>query len=132
MKILALTLFALLVVSGITTAQNTYPDSGKAFVYGLDMQKQRNPLASTFGLNLGYTPYTSINITHEAWSGSHGILFNAYQNNGSAIGGLDVHGNTNYSNNAGNYGSGAGSIIFLANGGVLDFYITPSSIGRSG
>jgi len=42
-------------------------------------------------------------------------------------GSLAKTGNTRYSNNQGNYGGGAGAVMFFANGGIMDFYITPSS-----
>ncbi|MEL7146161.1 MAG: hypothetical protein AAFO69_07320 [Bacteroidota bacterium] len=72
---------------------------------------------------------TKTQLTEHAWSGSHGILFNAYKNI-TTNGPLYALGNTRYANNVGaNYG-GAGSIMFMGNGGTMDFYITNSSTGK--
>ena len=77
-------------------------------------------------LSSGKTSYTNIELATHSWSGSHALLFNANKNvtvNGS----LGATGNTKYSNNQGAYSGGAGGIFFFANGGVMDFNISPAS-----
>ena len=76
------------------------------------------------------TPYTKFQFAEHTWSGSHAILFNAYKSvtvNGS----LGAPNNTKYANNQGNYGGGAGAIMFFGNGGTMDFMISPAA-GASG
>ncbi|MFV1883185.1 MAG: hypothetical protein ACMZ7B_01650 [Balneola sp.] len=122
--------FLIFITLSTVNAQNSYPTSGKALVSGLDVGINRNAIASNVGLNLGHTPYTNINITHDTWSGSHGILFNAYQADPNPSGGLDVYGNTKFSNDVGAYNSGAGAIMYYGNGGTMKFYVTPASSGK--
>lgn len=111
-------------------AQNSYPTTGKALVSGLDIGPSRNVLSSNVGLNLGHTNLTNINITHDTWSGSHAILFNAYQAVGNLSGGLNVTGNTKFSNDLGAYNGGAGSIMYFGNGGTMAFYVSDASTGK--
>lgn len=133
MKKIKLLLFcALLPIILVTQirAQNSYPTTGKALVSGLDIGINRNALSSNVGLNLGHTTYTNINITHDVWSGSHAILFNAYQALSNPSGGLNVTGNTKFSNDAGAYSGGAGSIMYFGNGGTMGFYVSDVSTGK--
>ncbi len=72
--------------------------------------------------------YTKFQLARHDWSGSHAILFNAYKDY-SVSGSLETTGNTKYANNTGAYSGGAGSIMFLGNGGIMDFLISPASVG---
>ena len=76
------------------------------------------------------TSYTKIQLAQHDWSGSHALLFNAYRSI-NVSGSLATTGNTRYANNQGAYGSGAGAIMFFANGGLMDFFISPAA-GASG
>jgi len=77
--------------------------------------------------NVRRTNYTNIQLATYDWSGSHAILFNSYKeinNNGP------IYLNSKYSNDMGAYSSGAGSIMFMGNGGTMGFYKSPISTGR--
>jgi hypothetical protein len=104
--------------------------TGKASISGLDLNGARNPNASSIGLNLSASNYTNIHITHDTWSGSHGLLFNSYQAASNPRGGLGVLGNTKYANDEGSYKGGAGSIMYFGNYGNMGFYISPTSTGK--
>ena len=82
---------------------------------------------STFN-SLG-TAVSSIQMAEHGWSGSHAILFNAYQNI-TANGPTTAYGNTRFSNNAGSHKGGAGAITFLGNGGTMAFYVSGESTGK--
>jgi len=95
-------------------------------------------LASTIGMaqwtetNLEFTStgtsYTKIQLAEHSWGGSHGILFNAYKS--ASDGTLAKTGNTKYANDHGPYGGGAGAIMFVGNGGTMDFYVSPGSTAK--
>jgi hypothetical protein len=72
---------------------------------------------------------TFLQLTHDAWGSHHGILFNAYKNPVSVDGNLMDAGNVKQKFGAGQNGSGAGAIMFLGNGGRMDFLITDPSNG---
>jgi hypothetical protein len=76
-------------------------------------------------------PSTNIQFAQSGWGNSHAILFNAYKSNPQVNGNLADPGNVKYSNDVGSYGSGAGMIHFLANGGRMDFYLTDVSNGAT-
>lgn len=101
-------LLALLTMSKSTIAQNW--NSGSV-------------PTSTTGFN------TNIQLTHIGWGSHHGILFNAYVSPTLVSGDLLAVGNTKHSFAAGSYTSGAGAIMFLGNGGNMDFLITGLSTG---
>ncbi len=86
------------------------------FIYGGNLESSK-------------TDYTKIQLTTHDWSGSHGLLFNAYQNI-TMNGGLATTGNTKYANDASRFGSGAGAIMFFGNGGAMDFMVSPASTGK--
>jgi hypothetical protein len=67
-------------------------------------------------------------LTSTPWGGQHGLLFNAYKSPTLVNGPLSTLGNTKHSNDA-SFGSGAGAIMFLANGGNMEFFISNSSPG---
>ncbi len=67
-------------------------------------------------------------LTSTPWGGQHGLLFNAYKSPTLVNGPLSTLGNTKHSNNA-SFGSGAGAIMFLANGGNMEFFISNASPG---
>ncbi len=104
--------------------------TGKASISGLDLNGDRNPNASSIGLNLSASNYTNIHITHDIWSGSHGLLFNSYQAASNPTGNLSVLGNTKYANDVGSFSGGAGSIMYFGNYGNMGFYISPTSTGK--
>ncbi|MEO1255214.1 MAG: hypothetical protein AAFY41_10070 [Bacteroidota bacterium] len=74
------------------------------------------------------TTVSKIQFAEHAWSGSHGILFNAYKD--ISVNGSLSSGNTKFANNVGSYTGGAGAIFFYGNGGVMDFQITGTSAGK--
>lgn len=67
-------------------------------------------------------------LTSTPWGGQHGLLFNAYKSPTLVNGPLSTLGNTKHSNDA-SFGSGAGAIMFLANGGNMEFFISNASPG---
>jgi hypothetical protein len=73
--------------------------------------------------------YDYTEMAQRSWSGSHGIFFGAYKSPISVDGGLGATGNMKYKRDAGSYGYGAGGIIYYANGGSMNFLISPSSTG---
>ena len=75
------------------------------------------------------TSFTKTQIAEHSYSGSHGILFNAYKQI-DATGSLSKTGNTKYANNVGSYSDGAGAIMFFGNGGTMQFLISPVSTGK--
>nr|WP_321485517.1 hypothetical protein [uncultured Draconibacterium sp.] len=81
-------------------------------------------------LNVGGTAYTRMVFAYNNWSGSHGILFNAYPSSPFVNGNLESLGNTKFANDVGNYSGGAGAVMFFGNGGVMDFLISPLSTGK--
>lgn len=95
----------------------------------IDIGPARNPNSAQTGLNTGSSYDTNIQIVHSGWSGSHGILFNAYMSDSLVSGSLSALGNTKYANDLGNYSGGAGAIMFFGNGEYMDFYIPPASTG---
>ena len=72
---------------------------------------------------------TATQITHLGWGANHGILFNAYRSPTIVNGPLYTIGNTKNRFDAGPYSSGAGAIMYLGNGGRMDFFISGSSSG---
>ncbi len=72
--------------------------------------------------------YTKFELALHDWSGSHGLLFNAYKSI-SANGSLLTTGNTKYANNVGRYGGGSGAIMYFGKGGAMHFCISPASTG---
>lgn len=97
---------------------------------GIDIGASRNVLSSGIGINLASSGVTNIQITHDTWSGSHGILFNAYHSSPNPSGNLATLGNTKYANDVGSHNSGAGAIMYFGNGGKMGFYISPVSTGQ--
>jgi len=75
------------------------------------------------------TGYSKTEITEHSWSGSHGVLFNAYKKI-DVSGSLSETGNTKYANNEGAYSGGAGAIMFMGNGGTMHFMVSPESSGK--
>lgn len=75
------------------------------------------------------TSWSSIQLAEHTWSGSHGLLFNAYKDI-TVDGGLAALGNTKFSNNVGGYKNGAGAIMFFGNSGLMAFYVTGESTGK--
>ncbi|HEC94056.1 MAG TPA: hypothetical protein ENI56_01635 [Candidatus Kaiserbacteria bacterium] len=73
--------------------------------------------------------YDFTQLAQNGWGGSHAILFGAYRSPSQVSGGLSTVGNTKYKRNVGPYGYGAGSVMYFANGGAMDFYISPASTG---
>ncbi len=67
-------------------------------------------------------------LTSTPWGGQHGLLFNAYKSSTLVNGPLATFGNTKHSNDA-SFGSGAGAIMFLANGGNMEFFVSGASPG---
>ena len=67
-------------------------------------------------------------LTSTPWGGQHGLLFNAYKSPTLVNGPLSTLGNTKHSNDA-SFGSGAAAIMFLANGGNMEFFISNASPG---
>ncbi|WP_461639601.1 hypothetical protein [Labilibaculum euxinus] len=77
--------------------------------------------------NVRKTSYTQMQFATYDWSGSHAILFNSYKEitkNGP------IYMNSKFSNDMGSYSSGAGAIMFMGNGGTMNFYISPRSTGK--
>lgn len=72
---------------------------------------------------------TSIQLTHIGWGAHHGILFNAYRSPSLVDGFLNTVGNTKHSFDVGSYQSGAGALMYIANGGRMDFLLSESSTG---
>lgn len=72
---------------------------------------------------------TSIQATHIGWGSHHGILFNAHRSSSLVSGPLYSGGNTKNTFDAGSYGLGAGAIMFLGNGGRMDFFVAQPSTG---
>jgi|GEM_PF-4535608 len=97
----------------------------------IDIGPARNPNSAQIGLNTGSSSVTNIQLVHTGWSGSHGILFNAYMSATQVNGNLATLGNIKYANDVGNYSGGAGSIMYFGNGGNMDFYISPASTGKN-
>jgi len=97
----------------------------------IDIGPARNPNSAQIGLNTGSSYDTNIQLVHAGWSGSHGILFNAYMSDSLVSGSLSALGNTKYANDVGNYSGGAGGIMFFGNGGTMDFFISPASTGQN-
>lgn len=67
-------------------------------------------------------------LTSTPWGGQHGLLFNAYKSSTLVNGPLSTVGNTKHSNDA-TFTSGAGAIMFLADGGNMEFFISNPSPG---
>lgn len=97
------------------------------------MQIAKSMTASSFiaggTIETNKSAFTKIQLAVHDWSGSHGLLFNAYKQT-TVSGSLGATGNTKYANNVGNYGGGAGAIMFYGNGGSMGFYISPASTGQ--
>lgn len=72
---------------------------------------------------------TSIQLTQIDKGSHHGILFNSYLSPTRVNGDLQAVGNTKHSFAAGSFTSGAGAIMFLGNGGRMDFLISEISNG---
>ncbi|MFN7373290.1 MAG: hypothetical protein ACK5SK_13495, partial [Cyclobacteriaceae bacterium] len=79
-------------------------------------------------INDGSGTYTQ--VTHHAWGNHHALFFNAYRTP-SINGDLFATGNSKYVYSAGAYGNGAGAIMFLGNGGRMDFFVTEASPGAN-
>lgn len=79
-------------------------------------------------INDGSGTYTQ--LTHHAWGNHHALFFNAYRTP-SINGDLFVTGNSKYVYGAGHHGNGAGAIMFLGNGGRMDFFVTEASPGAN-
>ena len=107
---------------------------------GVDIGLARPAGSSTRGLNIRDpargTTFTNIQLAEDAWGGSHALLFNAYATpeaeriDGSlaAFNSADSTGNTKYVNDVGSFGSGAGMLHFIGNGGRFQLSISgPSS-----
>jgi hypothetical protein len=73
---------------------------------------------------------TFIQLTSTPWGAQHGLLFNSYKSSTLVNGPLATLGNTKHSNDA-SFTSGAGAIMFLANGGNMDFLISNQSTGTN-
>jgi hypothetical protein len=72
---------------------------------------------------------TSIQLTNTGWGSHQGLLFNAYRSSSMVNGPLTAPGNTKNTFDVGPYSSGAGAILFLGNGGRMDFLIAGNSTG---
>lgn len=72
--------------------------------------------------------YTRTQLAEHFWGGTHALLFNAYKQI-TVNGTLAETGNSRYAKAPGAYGGGAGAIMFIGNGGTMDFYISPQSTG---
>ena len=70
---------------------------------------------------------THFQLTTSGWGGHHAILFNAYPSAPQVDGNLEQYGNTKHTYDVGPYSSGAGAIMFLGNGGNMDFLISNNS-----
>ncbi len=93
---------------------------------GIGTSDPSDPLEVNGNISITKTNYTKIQLATHDWSGSHGILFNAYKNI-TASGRLSTPGNTYYANNQGSHFGGAGAIMFFGNGGQMNFLISPAS-----
>jgi len=94
-----------------------------------DIGNARNVNSSNEGLNINHDTYSNIQMVTKDWSGSHGILFNAYKSSSQVNGGLGTTGNTKFTKDVGAYSTGAGAIMFYGNGGAMDFLISGYSSG---
>lgn len=74
---------------------------------------------------------TSIQLITTPWGAQHGLLFNAYRSNPLVNGSLSAFGNTKHSFDVGPFGSGAGAIMYLGNGGSMEFLISNTSTGAN-
>jgi hypothetical protein len=83
--------------------------------------------SSTTTTTSGYN--TSIQLTHLGWGSHHALLFNAFKSLTEVNGDLRAYGNTKHQYDIGPYGSGAGAIMFLGNGGGFDFLLSGNSTG---
>ena len=72
---------------------------------------------------------TSIQLAQIGWGSHHGILFNSYRSATIVNGALNDLGNTKHSFDVGPYNSGAGAIMYLGNGGRMDFLVSDNSTG---
>ncbi len=86
-------------------------------------------ISSGSSIETSKTSFTKFQLARHDWSGSHALLFNAYKDY-SVNGSLSTTGNVKYANDVGSYSSGAGAIMFFGNGGVMDFFISPTSSGE--
>ncbi len=77
----------------------------------------------------GYATY--LQLTTSGWGGHHALLFNAYPSSPQVAGDLEQYGNTKHTYDVGPYSSGAGAIMFLGNGGNMDFLISDNSAGAN-
>lgn len=96
----------------------------------VDIGASRNTGSALTGLNIGKTSVTNFQIAYDTYSGSHGILFNAYKSGSSQDGNFEAIGRVRYANNEGDWNGGAAAIVFLGNGGTMDFLISPKSTGQ--
>ena len=103
------------------------------FSSSLDIGLVRNPNSSLEGLNIHSNAggsYTNFQFAEQDNGGSHAIFFNAYKSRVYSGGSLKTFGNSKYANGSGDYTNGAGALMFMANGGTLDFLISPESTGK--
>ncbi|EAY31819.1 cell wall surface anchor family protein, putative [Microscilla marina ATCC 23134] len=114
---------------GTTSPSNTLHVAGSAFMNSLDIAKPRNVNGTSDGIAIN--PDNSLNyieLTYDYWGGSHGLLFNCYKNTNG--GSLSNSNNLNHANSVGDYQSGAGAVVFDANGGNMYFLISGHSSGK--
>ncbi|MBL7716425.1 MAG: tail fiber domain-containing protein, partial [Bdellovibrionales bacterium] len=104
-------------------AANTY-DVGSAYAQRWRTVRVGDSLQQLDG-------YDFTELAQNSWGGSHGILFGAYKKSSQIAGDLFTTGNTAYYAGPGSYSYGAGGIRFLANGGQMDFMISPVSTGAN-
>ncbi len=126
-----LTQFVLLlsIIFRVFAQENTWT-SGR-FSSFLDVDANRPANSASEGFNIGRNYNTNIQLATKTWGGNHVIFFNAYKSGSMVPGSLITTGNSKFANSTTSYGSGAGAISFVGNGGVLGFYISDVSTGEN-
>jgi hypothetical protein len=115
---------------GTTNPSATLHVVGNSFMNSLDIANSRNTNGTNDGIAINpNNNFNYIELTHDNWGGTHGLLFNCYKNANN--GGLYSPGNLNHANDAGAYSSGAGAVVFEANGGNMYFLISGNSSGKN-